>query len=126
MLEQKVDRVIELLEELIAVQAGEKVHKEPPSKPALAKAAGGAKGGPKGKKGPTLDELKTLCVDVSNSKKVKEGKEKIVSLIQRFGADSLKELKEEHYTEFQEQVVQIRDEGMDPREAEGGGEEDPF
>src|SRR5690242_4110507 len=122
MLEEKIDRVIELLEELIAVGTGAAVHGKPTTGKPTTVPAKGKPAGKGSKKAPTLEELKEVAVAISNSKKVKEGKEKVVALIQRFGAEALKELAEEHYTEFMEQLLQIRDEGMDPRESNEEGD----
>ena len=125
-IEARLDRIIELLEAMSGSAAAAAAAEDPPAEPAK----GGKKGTTGGKKGAkkttlTLDAVKDYCVEISGSKAVKQGKEKVIALLGRFGCTALKDLEEDKYDEFFEQLGQI-EAGEDPRDSNTENENDPF
>ena len=115
---KKITEHNQRLDAVIAALTAGKTDAAEPAKPAAAAATKPAPA--KGKKGkaaaPSIDDVRALAVEVS--KNTSEGKEKVVALLQLFGAERLAELDAERYAEFLERLVAIRDDGADPREAE--------
>lgn len=121
-LEQKIDRILELLEGgAAALDAKQDADDEEdtPKKPLPRTRRGKGKAAPVAEPEHELEDIKELCVEIEAD--VKNGVRKVEDLCKRFGVKSLaRDLDEDKYDEFYEQLQAIL-KGKDP----GDGEEEP-
>ena len=66
----------------------------------------------------TIEELRTAAVAISGNKTISEGKDRVVALLQRNGAERLAELATDAYGAFMAGLERIRDEDWDPRDSD--------
>ena len=66
----------------------------------------------------TIEDLRAAAVAISGNKAISEGKDRVVALLQRNGAERLAELATDAYGAFMAGLERIRDEDWDPRDSD--------